>query len=286
MPWGNQKMKKDTWLEEYIDTNEIRSYRIVEHIYRTTSLFHTIEVVRLANQGITLLLDGHARVFESDEFIYHEALIHPSMHLHINPQRILLIGDGDGGGIRELLKYKSLSRIDWVEIDKAVYDTCRNYLPSFPKSLINDQRLHFHWDDGLDYVQKCDEIYDIVFISVSEIMEDDVAQHMYEIEALQGIAQKVLPNGYCVQSAGMASPGMTSSLKRVISNFKRTFSESTFYNIGLPAFGINWGFCIGTNSKLDLKVEKVIINSLRFYDVATHLAMFTKPSFLINELNP
>jgi spermidine synthase len=276
-------MMTDTWFEESLDSNEKRSYRIVEHIYRTTTAFHEIEVVRLANHGITLIIDGHARVFESDEFIYHEALVHPSMHIHTKPRNVLVIGDGDGGSIRELLKYSNLSKIDWVEIDKGVFDICKTYLPSFPEFL-RDKRLCTYWKDGMDFVRESDTKYDIVLVSVSEVMEDEIANHMYELEALQNIERILAPDGICIQSSGIAAPGMTSALKFVFYNFQKAFSTSTIYTVGLPALGINWGFCVGTDSHLELKVEKIHIQGLRFYDKATHYAMFTLPSYLESEL--
>ena len=277
-------METGTWFKESIDSNEKRSYRIIEHIYRTISPFHEIEVVRLANHGITLIIDGHIRVFESDEFIYHEALVHPPMHIHTDPRNVLVIGDGDGGSIRELLKYKDLLKIDWVEIDKIVFDACKTYLPSFPESMIRDKRLCSHWDDGLNYVQNSNKRYDIVFVSVSEQMEDDIANHMYELGALQSIAKILTPGGICVQSAGIASLGMTKPLKVVMDNFRKVFSTSAIYTVGLPAFGINWGFCLGTDADLRLEIEKINIKGLRFYDKAIHFAMFTVPSFLETEL--
>lgn len=273
------------WLEEIVDANEKRLYRIQERIYSGESKYQKIEILKLANQGITLVLDGYPRVFEIDEFLYHEALIHPALHLHKKTKTILLVGDGDGGGIRELLKYPEINQIDWVEIDEEVVKVCKSFLPSFPKDIHNESRLRTFWTDGFQFLQEADyNQYDCVFISVTEQLSGNVSQPFYTKEVLNYVKRLLKPGGYCIQSAGITSPGLLKSYKDVFHNHEQAFSHVLSYSVGLPSFGLSWGFCLSSCSPFSKWESKLPSSFLKYYDEFSHKIMFLTPKYLNQEL--
>ena len=273
-------MKQDEqWLIENVDENEKRCYRITERLFAKNSKYQSIEVLRLANQGISLILDGFARVFESDEYIFHEALIHPCLMLHPNPKSILLIGDGDGGGIREIFKHRSIEKVDWVEIDEDVVHVSESYLKLFDSSLLNSPKLATHWVDGVNFIKSTKSKYDCVFVSVTEQMQGNVSSPFYTQETISLLPGLLKDDGICVQSSGIAAPNMSDKLIDQALRYKVAFKDVKLYTVGLPSFGLDWGFCISSNrlpSSTKFKDDIVC----KYYDIVMHNRMFALPSYL------
>ena len=202
------------------------------------------------------------------------------MHIHPDPKRILILGDGDAGGVRELLKYSNISSIDWVEIDKLVYETCKRYLPGCPPDLLEDNRISPHWIDGIKFLKNTSNRYDIVFVSVTEFCKNNVCESLYNDKAANLFINVLNTNGICVQSAGFASPRCKSSLSATMRNFKSVFPFTSLYTIGLPAFGIDWGFCVGSKTHIPSEPSKIRIDQLEFYDKLCHSKMFHIPNWI------
>jgi spermidine synthase len=193
-------MKGEIWFEEQLGDYQKRSYCLLETLYESRSEYQKIEILKLANQGITLVLDGKARVFEVDEFIYHEGITYPALSRHPEARSVLVIGDGDGGIIRELIKHKYLSRIDWVEIDQKVIEICERFLPSFPKHFSQDKRVNLIIEDGLDYLTKCYEQYDIIYMSVTADRDNCYSDALHKSNVLRLIKRVLKPNGIATLS--------------------------------------------------------------------------------------
>jgi spermidine synthase len=268
------------WLEEIVDQNEKRLYKVKRYIYSEKTEYQDVLIVDLAGHGISLIIDGFARVFQSDEFIYHEALIHPICHSKSNISDVLVIGDGDGGAIRELQKYEELLRLDWVEIDQRVVEICKQHLPSFPASFEKDERIRTFWLDGADFIANSNDEYDLIFVTVTQQVKDNASEPFYTSEVLPNIHKRLKPNGSCIQSAGMIHPGNVADVVRLYTLYKREFAHAKLYNVGLPAFGINWAFIVGQDQTEAISPQRNLQEGLRFYDFAVHHQMFSYPAYL------
>ena len=157
------------WFSEQHTPDVKLSIRVERQLYSGNSGFQRIEVFESPEFGRFLTLDGYMMLTEKDEFIYHEMITHVPMAVHPNPKSILVIGGGDGGTVRELLKYATVERIDLVEIDEEVVDVCRRYLPQTAKCLDNtDGRIHFFYEDGLKYIRHCEDMYDIIIVDSTD----------------------------------------------------------------------------------------------------------------------
>ena len=119
----------ELWFSENHTKNVKFSVRVTKQLYSHKSEFQQIDVFESPEFGRFLTLDGYMMLTEKDEFIYHEMITHVPMAVHPNPKNILVIGGGDGGTVRELLKYDSVENIDLVEIDEEVVDVCKKYIP-------------------------------------------------------------------------------------------------------------------------------------------------------------
>ena len=266
------------WFEE-IESNEKRSYRILDVLCKSASKYQKIEIFKLANQGITLVLDGKARVFEIDEFIYHEAITHPALNRQPSAQSVLVIGDGDGGIIRELLKHDKLIRIDWVEIDEKVIEVSERFLPSFPKYFRNDKRVNLIIADGLEYLAISNNKYDLIYISVTEEGDSAYSDPLHKKSTYQLIKQNLKSDGMAVLSLAEFSPSSFDKYRKRIQDAEQWFNFVNPFYVGLPSFGSNWGFALGCDVKRDCKTS-LNIENLRFYCEANDSYLFQLPKYL------
>ncbi|KKK68262.1 hypothetical protein LCGC14_2945840, partial [marine sediment metagenome] len=268
-------------IEELVDANEKRLYRVAKFIHRARSKYQTIDVVSLVNHGRTLLLDGVPRVFESDEYIYHEALIHPLIALSsTTPRNVLVIGDGDGGGIREILKYADIERLHWVEIDEQVVEVCREHLGCLPRPMYDDPRLTIHIMDGVDYVRRTEEVFDAVYLSGTEIGTVECADRLFLGELYDQVGRILSDSGLVVQSMAPVTPALVEPFAERVSRLSQHFCEVLPYRVGLPAFGIDWGFAVATAQAGGFVAPKVPTVDTQFYDLAAHRAMFCLPKYM------
>src|SRR5690606_13152701 len=130
-------------------------------VHRERSKFQEIAVVDTVEFGRMLLLDGIIQTSLRDEFVYHEMLAHVPLFLHPRPERVLVIGGGDGGTVREVLKHPEVRRVHLVEIDERVIAVSRQYLPELASSF-DDPRVEIRIDDGIEYVKRHRNAYDVV----------------------------------------------------------------------------------------------------------------------------
>lgn len=157
----------ELWFTEEHTPNVKLSIRVERQLYSAQSEFQRIDVFDSKEFGRFLTLDGYMMLTEKDEFIYHEMITHVPMAVHPNVERVLVIGAGDGGVIRELTRYETIKHIDLVEIDELVVEVCQKYLPGTSCKL-NDPRVHIYYEDGLKYVRSHSNEYDLIIVDSTD----------------------------------------------------------------------------------------------------------------------
>ena len=155
------------WFSEMQTPNVKFSIRVERQLYSGQSEFQRIDVFESPEFGRFLTLDGYMMLTERDEFIYHEMITHVPLAVHPKVKRVLVIGAGDGGVIRELVRYPEIEDIDLVEIDELVVEVCRKYLPQTACRL-DDPRVHIHYEDGLKYIRSCEDEYDLIIVDSTD----------------------------------------------------------------------------------------------------------------------
>ncbi len=133
-------------------------------LYSKKTFYQNLKVYTTDLFGKTLMLDGAIQTTEGDEFIYHEMLTHPVLLLHPKPQKVLIIGGGDGGILREVFKYKSVKHAYLVEIDKDIIDVSKKYLKNICRDSFQDKRTKIILDDGAKFIKRTKEKFDIIII--------------------------------------------------------------------------------------------------------------------------
>lgn len=151
------------WFKEKHTENVQFDIRMDKHIFSEENDHNRIDIFESPEFGRVLTADGYIVMTERDEFIYHEMMTHIPMAVHPNPQKILVFGAGDGGVVRELLKYPEVERIDMVEVNTGVVEAARKYLP-FSASHLNDPKVTIYSQNALRYIRHIIGEYDIIII--------------------------------------------------------------------------------------------------------------------------
>ena len=157
----------ELWFTEHHSKGVDFSIRVDKQLHTEQSEFQRIDVFESKEFGRFLTLDGLMMLTEKDEFIYHEMIVHPAMAVHPHVRRVLLIGAGDGGAVRELCRYPEIEQIDMVEIDERVVEVSRRFLPKTACCLV-DERLHIFYEDGLKFVRGKEDAYDLIVVDSTD----------------------------------------------------------------------------------------------------------------------
>lgn len=242
--------------------------------------------------GKVLALDGIIQTTEKDEFIYHEMLTHVPLLAHGNAQKILIVGGGDGGTLREVLRHKNVRDVTVVEIDRRVIDLSKKYFPNHPKGAFEDPRVRVVIQDAFDFVGQVREKFDIILCDTTDPIGPGEALFSYEFFAR---CKKLLtPGGILANQCGV--PFMqTEELVTTHQHLASLFKEATFYRIDVPTY-VGGSMTLGwatdnvklrsMNSKiLQQRLDKFVTGEMRYYTPSIHVASFALPKYILNALS-
>lgn len=157
----------ELWFSELHTPNVKISIRVDRQLHSEQSEFQRIDVYESPEFGRFLTLDGYMMLTEKDEFIYHEMITHVPMAVHPHVKKVLVIGAGDGGVVRELTRYQGIEQIDMVEIDRLVVEVCREYLPQIA-CRFDDPRVQLTFADGLKFIRSKEDEYDLIIVDSTD----------------------------------------------------------------------------------------------------------------------
>ena len=157
----------ELWFTERHTNGVNFSIKVDRQLFSGQSEFQRIDIFDSKEFGRFLALDGYMMLTEKDEFIYHEMIVHVPMAVHPNVKKVLVIGAGDGGVIRELCRYETIETIDMVEIDELVVEVSKKYLPT-TACCFDDPRLNIFYQDGLRFVRTKENEYDLIIVDSTD----------------------------------------------------------------------------------------------------------------------
>jgi spermidine synthase len=213
-------------------------YPIEEVILHKRSKYQEILVVKLRVFGKTLVLDGLIQSTERDEYIYHESLVHPAMTVHPRPERVLILGGGEGATLREVLKHKTVREAVMVDIDGEVVEVAKKYLKEWHQGAFEDPRARVVIMDGFEYVRKAKargERFDVVIMDLTDPYGSEVAASLYTPEAIRSVKDVMNSDGILVVQAG-SSTFFYDAFRRVYESVKSAFSIVEEYGSWVPSF--------------------------------------------------
>jgi spermidine synthase len=160
--------RRRTMHREWLNSSFGYFYTVSRRIHSSRTAHQKIDLVETDEFGRVLLLDGLTQVAQTNEFAYHEPMVHPAMCTHPAPRRVLVIGAGDGGILREVLKYPRVAAVDLAELDEGVIAFSKKYLGSIHRGAFRDPRLAIHITDGRKFVQEHPASFDVVIMDMTD----------------------------------------------------------------------------------------------------------------------
>lgn len=266
-----------------------QSFVIDEVLFESKTEHQHLVIFRNAQWGTVMALDGVIQTTEGDEFIYHEMLTHVPMFSHPKPNSVLIIGGGDGGILREVLKHASVETVTMVEIDAQVVEMCKTYLPNHSKGAFDDPRLNLVIADGVDFVNQTKQTFDVVISDSTDPVGP--GEVLFTSRFYQGIASCLNPDGVFVAQNGVSFL-QQEEVKNTALRLKPLFQQRGFYCAAVPTYvGGVMSFAWATQQQ-DLSQQalaQVVARyqtaaiKTRYYNPKLHQACFALPQYL-NEL--
>ena len=274
----------ELWYTEQ-QTDEVRfSIKVKQHLYTGKSEFQDVDVFESEEFGKFLTLDGLMMVTEKDEFIYHDMITHVAMATNPSIKKVLVIGGGDGGTVRELTRYSHIEKIDMVEIDKLVVDVSREYLP-ITASKLDDPRVSLYFEDGIRFVADTKEIYDLILVDSTDPIGP--GEGLFTTEFYQNCFNILSDNGILVnQSESPYYDQFSHEMKRAHKKIKNIFPISKVYQFHMPTYPSgHWLFGFASKKldpikDVDFDKWTALGIKTKYYNPQLHVGCFALPSYV------
>ncbi len=277
--------KKGLWQTEYINTDYGQTYRLKRKIVSEKSPYQKIELVETFEFGKMLLLDGAVQTSEKDEFIYHEMLVHPALLTHPKPNRVLIIGGGDGGALRRVLEHPVEEAI-LVEMDQKVVELSKVYLSSISNYAFDNKRATIIIDDGFSFLKREKKKFDLIIVDSTDPVGK--ATVLFSKDFYQLAFSSLNEEGMIVTQSGSVFYQLD-EVRQTFFNLKKIFPYAYVYLASVPTYpGSLWSFTLGSKLHLppliplSVKKERMIKRKIktRYYNLEVDLAAFALPTFL------
>ena len=251
-------------------------------LYSAKTEYQTIDILETQGLGKVMLLDGLVMTTERDEFFYHEMISHIPMNSHPNPERVLVIGGGDGGTVREVLKHDTVKEVVLCEIDGMVIDACKKYLPSIA-GMLDDERVNIQVRDGIDYISQQEDAFDIILIDSTDPMGP--GEGLFTEEFYSNVNKALKEGG--IMSAQSESPFVNQrQMKMMYPLLRKAFPKVNTFLGPIPTYPggyWSWAFCSNTVEPLSFIAEdrvQKIAKQAKLYNLDIHKAAFALPNFV------
>ncbi len=284
---------KQSWFSDYLSPHLTALHSIKEKIYSGRTKFQSLEIINTGSFGVCLVLDGKIQSSEADEFIYHEALVHPAMLTHPRPETVFIAGGGEGATLREVLAHKTVKRAVMVDIDEEVVSLCQRLLPSWHQKAFDDPRVELHFTDARKYLEGSSEKFDVIIIDLVDPLEHGPARLLYTQEFYQIVEQRLGTTGIMSVQSESAEWMNLDNFTAIAGTLRNVFPIAQPYQIHVHSFFGLWGFVVASRSldpyemtpeEIDNRISTRISKKLKSYDGTSHQAMFTIPKHIRQQL--
>lgn len=275
-------LDKNWFSEPFADEGLAFSLKITEKLEQVQTEYQNIEIYQTETFGCLMVIDGCIMLTSRDTFIYHEMMSHPALTLHPDPQKVLIIGGGDCGTLREVLKHDGVQEVHQVDIDEQVTRLSEKYFPELCASN-DDPRANLHFEDGVEWVQRAtDDEFDIVIIDSTDPIGP--AEGLFKEEFFAKCCRILKDDGVYVQQS--ESPLLHADT--IIKNMRTDLQKSGFNKIQTLMFPqcsypSGWWSCTMASKKLDLDQPVMVSDSIctHYYNQAVHIAAKAAPQFCL-----
>ena len=288
------RLPPGNWHQEFINSNLIQAERIERTILDRRTNHQNMVIIEGKHYGRSLILDGKTQSTELDEFIYHEALVHPVMVSHRYPKTILLAGGGEGCSAREILKHNTVTNLTMVDIDIDVLEGCKKHLSDLHGDTFKDKRLNLVITDIRNYIEETTLMFDVIIIDVPDPLENGPAYKIFTQEFYALLKTHLNQSGTMVTQSGPTSLSYDEDcFYPIVNTVKTIFRNTIAYDVFVPSYGSTWGFTMSMNgnaalTRSSLEVDEILssrnVENLRMYDGRAHSGLHSFPKYLRESL--
>lgn len=267
----------DLWVTEYQTPALGYSCKITETLRVEKTPFQDLAVVVTEQFGKMLLLDGMVMTTDRDEFVYHEMISMVALNSHPDPRKVLIIGGGDGGALREVVRHPRVEKGVLVEIDDRVIQSSRDFFPELACAFSNP-KAEIIVDDGIKYIQEHKYEFDIILVDSTEPVGPAVV--LFSPEFYQSCFEALKEDGMLV--AQSESPFFNQQvIQTVYGGIGQIFPVTDLYLASIPTYPSGlWSFTIGSKKYDPQEVKTQTDLSFKYYNEALHKASFKLPGFV------
>ncbi len=267
-----------------------QQFRVDELLYEVKTGHQHLIIFRNAAFGRVLVLDGIVQTTEKDEFIYHEMLTHVPILAHGHAKRVLIVGGGDGGMLRQVIRHQQVTHITQVEIDQQVIDMCRRYLPNHSRGAFDDPRVTIVIDDGLEYVRHTEDRFDVIISDSTDPIGPGEA--LFQGDFYAACKRCLRPGGILVTQNGVPFM-LLNEIETTARRLSRVFDDWHFYSAAVPTYiGGIMTFGWGTDDKAlrhtDIHILKERFSAVDiktgYYTPEIHGASFALPQYILDAI--
>mgnify|MGYP001637979354 FL=1 len=266
-------------------------FRMEKLLHEVRTEHQHLVIFENPRMGRVMALDGVIQTTEADEFIYHEMLTHVPILAHGSAKRVLIIGGGDGGMLREVAKHGSVEHITMVEIDGTVVDMCKEFLPNHSNGAYDDPRLNLVIDDGMRFVATTTEKFDVIISdSTDPIGPGEV---LFSENFYQACHRCLNEGGILVTQNG--TPFMQiEEVKTTAGRLRSLFPDWHFYQAAVPTYiGGSMTFAWGATNTAYRQLSRETLQQrfagsgivTRYYNADIHLGAFALPQYVLQAVN-
>jgi len=279
----------ELWFTEEQEGSTRFSIKILRHLLHKETQFQQMDIFDTADYGRMLVLDGYVMLTEKDEFIYHDMMVHVPMAANPGIKNVLVIGAGDGGTVRELCRYSTVEKIDMAEIDEEVVRACEEYIPQTACKL-RDPRVSIYYQDGLKYVRKTEEEYDLIIVDSTDPVGP--GEGLFTKEFYGSCYKALTDDGILVnQHESPFYAHHAIAMKRAHKRLREFFPVCGVYQAHIPTYPSGY-WLFGFASKRydpigDLQAEawEALGIETKYYNTRLHAGAFALPSYVREMLN-
>jgi spermidine synthase len=287
MPYEEHK-----WFIEHTSPATAHMFGVENFVRSFRTKYQQVEIADTSVFGRILILDGKIQSSEFDEYMYHEALVHPAMLICPAPRRVLVIGGGEGATLREVLKHPMVEKLVMVDLDQEVVELCQEHLESWHQGSFNDKRVELIYMDARLYLEDCKETFDVIISDVPEPVEAGPATKLFTKQYFELLKSKLSPSGMFALQAGDYGLPFIEAHSAIHNTISQVMPFTRSYRSFIPSFNTEWGFIVAAPARLDLPTKflfDTIISerkmTLKYFDGMTAKSMFSIPKDIRNRLD-
>lgn len=279
------------WFIEYQTRGSAHMHGIRRTVHSESSEFQRIDVVESEEYGKMLILDGKVQSTLRDEHIYHESLVHPAMLSHACPRDVLILGGGEGGTLREVLRHPCVERAVMVDIDRRVVEASRAFMPELSGGAFDDDRAELVFGDGRAYVAGRRAEFDVVIADLTDPLEGGPGALLYTRE-FYSMVYKALRDGGIAVTQATSTYYSDYCFATILKTVSIEFQRAGGYHVWVPSYDSTWGMVYGSKGPdpMDLvgRFEEASagrgLSGIRFLDNRTYQALFALPKELLGKI--